>query len=301
MMPFLTEVMYQNLKAASDNEESVHHCKYPVADASLIDRSLSAQTLVDEDLSEDMHALLRLVSLGSAARNSVKIKVRQPLAELRIQPGDERDRRAVERFAEQICEELNMKKVTSHDPKQGPLLQQTIKPNMKNLGPRMGPLLKEVQKALTAADAAAIAEKVGSGQAFELKLTSGETVTVEPTDVIVDVKAAEGWAGLADRKTQLALDTRITEDLQLEGLAREVVRHVQTARKDAGLDMADRIVLYLGTEDATLQSAIDKHRDYIAQETLVSQWAPKPLSGDGVYRTTVKVEGQPLTIELRRA
>src|SRR5437588_908953 len=139
--------MYQSFKPARSGStewpRSVHLCDYPQVD----------EGLIDADLSADMDALLRLVSLGSAARNSVKIKVRQPLAELRVQPGDERDRRAVERFADQICEELNVKKVALHDPAQGPLLRVMVKPNMKTLGPKFGPRLKEVQAALATADA----------------------------------------------------------------------------------------------------------------------------------------------------
>ena len=107
IMPFLTETMYQNLVVrGAEDGASVHLCDYPEVDESLI----------DDDLSADMDALLRLVSLGSAARNTVKIKVRQPLAEMKVQPGDARDRRAVERFADQICEELNVKKVTCTSP-----------------------------------------------------------------------------------------------------------------------------------------------------------------------------------------
>src|SRR5262249_60691511 len=97
---------------------------------------------VGEDLPADMQALLRLVSLGSGARNSVKIKVRQPLAELRVLPGDERERRAIHRFADQICEELNVKAVNVHDPANGPLLVPEVKPNMKSLGPKFGPQLR---------------------------------------------------------------------------------------------------------------------------------------------------------------
>ena len=105
---------------------SVHHLPYPAADETLIDTALSAE----------MDALLGLVTLGSAARNQVKIKVRQPLAEVTIQPGSDVERRAVERFADQICEELNIKKVTIHDPAAGPLLRLQLKPNPKNLGPK---------------------------------------------------------------------------------------------------------------------------------------------------------------------
>src|SRR5262249_32225528 len=159
---------------------SVHLCDFPHVDEALIDAELSA----------DMEALLRLVSLGSAARNTVKIKVRQPLAELRVQPGDERDRRAVERFADQIGGQLHIKKVTLHDPAQGPLLRREVRPNMKTLGPKFGPRLKEVVAALVAADAAAVAEKVQAGEPIELS-TPGGPVMLEPADVIVQERAPE--------------------------------------------------------------------------------------------------------------
>ena len=106
----------------------MHLCDYPAVDESLIDAELSA----------DMDALLRLVTLGSAARNSVKIKVRQPLAELKIQPASDAERRAIDRFADQLREELNIKKVTVHDGGSGPLLATTLKANTKSLGPKAG-------------------------------------------------------------------------------------------------------------------------------------------------------------------
>src|SRR5262249_40221197 len=142
VMPFLSETMYQNLRPGVDEPFSVHLCDYPQANAAL----------EDERLSENMNALLRLVTMGSAARNSVKIKVRQPLAELKVQPGNDAERRAVERFSDLLRDELNIKKVTLHDPKAGPLLRVEVKPNLKTLGPRFGAGLKDVQAAIAAAD-----------------------------------------------------------------------------------------------------------------------------------------------------
>jgi len=311
VMPFLTEAMYQNLKASGVRDQasgssqtsssltprpsplapflaSVHHEPYPETDESLL----------DVQLSEEMDALLRLVSLGSAARNTVKIKVRQPLAELKVQPGDEAERRAIERFADQIKEELNLKKVTLHDPSAGPLLEYDVKPNLKTLGPKLGNRLKEVQKALMSIRPATVLEKVTAGQALELALEGGP-VTLEPADLWVNVKAPPGWAGLADRGTQVVLDTRISEELALEGMAREVVRHVQQARKDADLQMEDRIALYLHAESPKLQAAIEAHREYIASETLVARWAQESV-GEGAHQIEVKVDGLPLRIELRK-
>jgi isoleucyl-tRNA synthetase len=288
VMPFLAETLYQNLITEGQGKVSVHLEPFPQAD----------EALLDVDLSEVMDDLLRLVSLGSAARNIAKIKVRQPLAELRIQPASDADRRAVERFADQIEEELNIKRVVLHDAGAGPLLQYDVKINPKTAGPKLGAQLKVVQTAFVKLDAAAVAARVQAGQSVEVPHPDGP-VTLEPADIWVQTKAPEGWVGLADRGTQVALDTRITEELDLEGLAREVVRHVQQARKNGGLEMEDRIELHLHTDSERLRKAIEVHRDYIAAETLVKRWASESLGKDA-YRVEVKVEGQALIIELRK-
>src|SRR5262245_872699 len=98
VMPFLAETMHRNLLQRTRSPASVHLCDFPEV----------ADSLIDKDLSTDMDALLRLVSLGLAARNEARIKVRQPLAEMRVQPGDDGDSRAVERFGDQLCDELNI-------------------------------------------------------------------------------------------------------------------------------------------------------------------------------------------------
>jgi isoleucyl-tRNA synthetase len=217
---------------------------------------------------------------------------------MKVQPAGDRERRAVERFPGQILEELNVKKVTLHDPAEGALLSQEVKPNMKTLGPKFGPRLKEVQAALAAVPDDLTA-KAQAGAPFELQTKSGP-VTLEPSDVVVQQKAPEGWAGVADRGTQVLIDTRVTPELAREGMARDVIRHVQNTRKEARLEMEDRIALWLDTSSAALREAIEAHRTYIANETLTVHWATAPLNGQA-HRTTVKVEGQPLTIELSKA
>jgi isoleucyl-tRNA synthetase len=299
VMPFLTETMFQNLVAKGDNKgpkesstpESVHQNSFPESDESMI----------DADLSADMEALLRLVSLGSAARNSVKIKVRQPLAEMKVQPADNRDRRAVDRFGDQICEELNIKKVTLHDPAQGPLLRILVKANMKLLGPKFGPRLQEIVSVLAAADGAALAKEMSMGNPIELNCPNG-SVTIEATDLVVELQAPEGGTGVQDRGTTVMIDTRITDQLKLEGIARDVVRHVQELRKKAGLEMEDRIVLHLTTESTKLRQAIDHYRVYVSQETLASGLLIEPGEDlPGGHRSTVKVDGNDLRVELRKA
>jgi isoleucyl-tRNA synthetase len=104
---------------------------------------------------------------------------------------------------------------------------------------------------------------------------------------------------VADKGTEVMLDTRLTTELKQEGLGREVVRLVQDQRKEAGLEPEDRIVLYLGTDSEVLRQAIEANRAYIAGETLAVEWSTVPLKGN-VHRAKVKIEGQELTIELAK-
>jgi isoleucyl-tRNA synthetase len=168
---------------------------------------------------------------------------------------------------------------------------------MKSLGPKFGPRLKEVQTALTTADAAAIAKRVQASEPFELACPGG-AVTLDPADVVIQWQAPDGWAGVADRGTQVLLDTRVTPELVSEGTAREIVRHVQATRKEADLDIADRIALYLGTESAELGQVIATHREAIGSATLTADWSDRPLTSKR-HGTQVKVDGQLLLIELR--
>lgn len=282
VIPFLSETMYQNLVVnthpAGSVAVSVHLCDYPTADESLIDQGLL----------DDMDALRRLVTLGLSARNVAKIKVRQPLAGLVVYSKADADRRAVERFSDQITDELNVKQVTLSD---APLLTREAKLNTRHQG-KFGAHIKDVSAAIAAADASDLAAKVQAGQPFRL----GD-FDLAPDDVVIGVRAAEGFAGVEDRGTEAALDTRLTEALQQEGMARDVIRQVQDLRKKTGLQMEDRITLYLATADESLRRAIEVQWAYIAGETLATKRTESPLDGT----TTAKIEGKELTIGLTKA
>jgi isoleucyl-tRNA synthetase len=288
IMPFLSEVMHRNLSQDLNAPASVHWCEFPKAD----------EAQIDEKLSGDMQALLRLVSLGSAARNTVKIKVRQPLAEMRVQPADDQDRRAVERFGDQICEELNIKQVNLHDAGNGPMLERSVEGNRKNLGPKYGDRLGAILAALAKKnDERDVALSTGKTWTLEVP---GEPVVLAPADVSIKYKSPQDWAGVVDRGTQVMVDTRINTALAEGGMAREVIRHVQELRKKAGLEMEDRIVLYLSTDDPALKSAIANHKAYIMSETLTTVWSDQPLP-EGCATARVEVDGKPLVIQLSKA
>lgn len=286
VVPFLAEVMWRNLRAESD-PESVHLCDYPTADESVI----------DVELSDVMSALLRLVSLGGAARNLAKIKVRQPLAELVVRPTNDATRLAVVRFVDQLRDELNVKGVSLPIDPVPAILTTTVRLNKKSAAAKLGAKLKEAESAL--ADQVAldgghvVAARFRDAGSYHLA-----GVELYTSDIIVEHHGPEGWVGVDDRGTQVMLDTRITPELKAEGLARDVIRLVQDARKSAGLDVADKIALYLGTESDALKQAIAAHRATIAAETQAVEWLDTPPAG--AHTTAVKVDGQPLTIALRR-
>jgi isoleucyl-tRNA synthetase len=277
-VPFVTEAMWRNLRRPSD-PESVHLCDFPHADESLVDQALS----------EDMAAVREVITLGLSARQAVEINVRQPLAELVVSPGSDVHRRATQRFSDLIMDELNVKAVRLHAGCTR-LLTVSAKLNKKTAASKLGAKLKEAEEALARMTA----------EQLDAKPLVVAGVELDSADVVRNYTAAEGWQGAADGGTQVALNTTITEPLRLEGLARETVRQVQSARKDAKLDLLDKIELRLATTSPELATAIAAHRATIATAVQATQWSDSPLTGAGVYTATVEIDGQELTITLRK-
>src|SRR5262245_12712894 len=182
--------MWQNLRAGS-GAESVHLTDYPAPDGSLIDTALS----------QDMDAVLRIVSLGGAARNAAKQKVRQPLAELRVSPGSDADREAVERFPGLITDELNVKCVSLHHGTE-PMLKASAKLNKKTAAAKLGAKLKEAEAALDRMDGRQVEEQL---RAATFTLVG---VPLESADVTIGWLAPDVWAGVVDRGTQVMIDAR---------------------------------------------------------------------------------------------
>jgi isoleucyl-tRNA synthetase len=169
---------------------------------------------------------------------------------------------------------------------------------MKTLGPKFGPRLQEAKAAIEGLPAAVIEKSNRSGTPLEIAMKNGPVMLDAADYYTISFVAEDGWAGVADRGTQVALDTHISEELALEGLAREIVRHVQDARKNAGLEMEDRIALVLSSGSDKLNSAIAAHRDSIATETLTARW-PQQID-NGSVQSDVKIDGQPLQISLAK-
>jgi isoleucyl-tRNA synthetase len=275
-VPFVAETMWRKLNLAGP--ASVHLADYPEPDDSLRDAGLAAE----------MDAVLRIVSLGGAARNIAKQKVRQPLAELVVQSGNDSDRRAVEQYADLIRDELNIKSVRLHAAEK-PLLSAAAKLNMKTAGAKIGANRAAVQAALQAADAVALKAQLRGGP-VEIG-----GVVLDSGDISVEFTAEPGWAGVEEKGTMVSLDGRVTELLKREGLARDTIRLVQEARKAAGLELADKIVLHLGCT-GELAAAVAEHRTAIASAVQATAWSD--VAEGSVSQNTV--DGQPLTVALRK-
>jgi isoleucyl-tRNA synthetase len=220
---------------------------------------------IDEALLESMGVAKAAVDLGRQARASAKIKTRQPLALAHIRARTKSDESAIQRFRSLVLDELNVKEVTIVG-LDAQFIEYALRPNLPRLGPRYGKQMQAVRAALAAADARAVAHSVAAGEPFDVR-ANGQTFKLEPDDVLVDSKSAQGFAFAEGDGMLVALDTRISRDLLLEGLAREVVRAVQEARKQAGLEVSDRIQLRVDAQGDTAE-AIKRFADYIKGETL---------------------------------
>jgi len=268
IVPFVTEVMYQNLVRSVDAEspESVHHCDWPVVD----------ETALDDALVADMALAKQAASLGRAARASANLKLRQPLARATVLiPGGERA--GLKRLAYLVAEELNVKELAFAE-LEAELVDYRLLPDNKLLGPRFGKRFPQVRQALAEVDSAATVGELRTGRPLQLTL-DGETVELSSEEVLILTEPKEGLAVAAEGGVTVAVDTRLDDALRAEGLSRDLVRQLQNLRKEAGFQLEYRITTY-AMGGPVLQDVLDRFGDYVAEETLsVELVAGKPPAG----------------------
>jgi isoleucyl-tRNA synthetase len=267
--PFLADELY----VALTDDVSVHLADWPLATG----RS-------DPALAEQMGAARRLVALGRAARTDARVKVRQPLRRaLLLHPGASLGREALD----EIASELNVKALDDVDTLSG-LMSWTIVPNFRALGPRLGPKVNDVKRALAEADGSALQRRLESDGFIEV---AGERLS--PAEVEVRADRHEEFALADDGGWAVALDLELDDELRREGLARELVRSLNDLRKDVGLDIADRVVLAIDADDA-VWAAADAHRDYVMNEVLAVELTRAP-AGEAHELT---VDGHDITVSI---
>ncbi|MCK5329273.1 MAG: class I tRNA ligase family protein, partial [Candidatus Latescibacteria bacterium] len=283
IMPFFSEEIYRNLTLSDPSTpESVHLCDYPEPN----------ETLLDEVLMEDMASVIRIVSLGRAARKNAGLKVRQPLSEIRVVPKAPEEPGRIERLKGQITEELNVKEVVwVEDPTV--FVDYVIRPNFRLLGAKYGRDLPAIRTAIESLDPEDVAERVEQGSEIVLTL-NGRAVTLLPEEVVVETKPKEGLSVSEEDGYVVALNTELTESLEDEGFARELVHKIQNMRKEAGFEVSDRIALsYRATP--RLEQAIEAFRDYIRAETLCLKFE---TGDEGDFIVSEKMNGQEARIAI---
>jgi isoleucyl-tRNA synthetase len=262
--PFITDYLWGVLRVP-EAPDSVHLASWPSFDPSLIDPALS----------EQMGLVRRLVELGRSARAAASVRTRQPLGRALIGAPGFSELPAPLR--DLIAAELN---VRSADVLSGQLVDYVVKPNFRSLGRRFGALTPTVASAVTAAPASSVAAAVLAGGTFAVAV-DGSPVEIGAEDVIVTQTPRAGWAVATEAGETVALDITVTPELRREGRAREVIRLVQEARKNDGLDVTDRIMLHWSASDPEVAAALTEHAELIAGEVLAVEFAPGYPSGPG--------------------
>ena len=244
--PYISEEIYQNLTGKT----SVHLEDFPKVD----------EELLSKDLEQRMELVRDICSLGRNAREDAAIKVRQPLNFMILPLVDEA---VIENFESIIKEELNIKEIVYKDD-MTEYMDYIVKPNFKVVGKVFGPKMKDFQEAVSKLDINDV-NKIKAGY-FKMNFL-GEEIDVTEDMILTTLKNKKGYCAASNGKTSIVLDTSLTEDLILEGLAREVVRKVQSLRKEADFVITDHINLYYHG-DEMFDKMLESYDEYIKNETL---------------------------------
>ena len=259
LVPFVTEQVWQDVvrPVTPDAAESVHLSAWPTY----------AEAALHPQLDRQVRLARRVVELGRAARAAARVKTRQPLRRALVGSGAYDGLSA--QLRKEVAEELNVGALESLGVGSD-LVDVSAKGNFRKLGKRFGKDTPSVAAAVAGADAAVLAEDLRTTGQAPVQV-EGRTVTVSPDDVIVSERPRAGWSVVNDQGETVALDLELTPALRRAGLAREVVRLVQEARKAAGLDVSDRISLWWRAEGgAELAEAVREHTGLLGDEVLAT-------------------------------
>jgi isoleucyl-tRNA synthetase len=282
--PFLADEIHLNLAGGEaeelgDSPDSVHLRDFPQPD----------ESLADPELEKAMEAVRLTVELGRTARAQAKAKVRQPLRRAVI-VANEAERAAIEASATLVKAELNVKELDFVE-EESELVSYAVKPNYRSLGPRFGKRMPQVAAAVEALDPVHVAEVMADGGQVGINV-DGDEHTIGADEVTLSLQPLEGYEVEAEAGHAVALQLELDDELRREGLAREIVHAVQNARKEAGLEITDRIELRLGGDEELLAAA-RAYESYVAGEVLATEVAYD--AGEGV---TAKLDGRDLRISI---
>jgi isoleucyl-tRNA synthetase len=256
MIPFMTEDIYQNLVRSIDPSalESIHLCDFPVAN----------EAWINKDLEADMEALLKVVVLGRACRNTANIKNRQPIGTMYVKAEKEMD----SFFTDIIADELNVKEVKFADNVES-FISYSFKPQLRTVGPKYGKLLGGIRQALSEIDGVKAMNELRSSGVLKLDI-NGSAVELLEEDLLIETAQTEGYVTETDGDVSVVLDTNLTEELIEEGFVREIISKIQTMRKEAGFEVMDRIRVSVKDND-TITNLMKANQDEIKGEVLAEE------------------------------
>ena len=282
MIPFMTEDIYQNLVRNLDKNapESIHLCDYPVADEKFIDKELEA----------NMDAVLKVVVIGRACRNTANIKTKQPIGNMYIKA----DFTLSEYFDEIIEDELNVKKVTfAEDVSE--FTGYTFKPQLRTVGPKYGKYLKQIQETLASLDGNAAMQELKEKGSIVLDNISDEVVLCEE-DLLISMSQKEGYVADSDNGITVVLDTNLTPELIEEGMVREIISKLQTMRKEADFEVTDRIIVTFEASD-NVNNIFQKYGENIKQVVLADELINVNING---YQKDWKINGEAVSLGVQK-
>ena len=283
MIPFMTEDIYQNLVRNLDPTapESIHLCDFPVAN----------EQHIDKELEDNMEAVLKIVVIGRACRNTANIKTKQPIGKMYVKA----DFALSEYFVEIIEDELNVKSVEFTEDVSA-FTSYTFKPQLRTVGPKYGKYLKQIQQTLASFDGNQAMAKLKAEGALKLDNISDEVVLCEE-DLLISMAQKEGYVSDSEGGVTVVLDTNLTPELIEEGMVREIISKLQTMRKEADFEVTDRIhVTYSGSDK--VGEIFEKYGENIKTVVLADTVTEGMTDG---YQKEWKINGETVLLGVQKA
>ena len=277
--PFVSDRIYRDL---TDGTESVHISQYPAEDE-----------IIDSKLEEQMRIAQDITSMVLSLRRKKNLKVKQPLSQIMIPVLDEEQKQDIEAMSQLIMNEVNVKGIKFVSNEDGVLVKR-VKPDFKKLGPKFGPIMKQLSKLIASMSQKDIVEFEKNG-AFVFDV-DGQAVTIVADDAEVYSEDIPGWLVANSGKLTVALDITVTEELKREGVAREIVNRIQNLRKSRDFEITDRINVKISCGNSIAEAIVD-FKDYISKQVLATEIEVVPSLEEG---ETVQLDEETLQIQIDR-
>lgn len=285
--PYMGEWLYQRLNTVTGKDElSVHISFYPTVE----------ETAINKPLEYKMDLARRITSIVLRIRNKANINVRQPLSRIILPFNDAKDREAIESVKDIILDEVNIKKIDYVKDDSG-IVHKSAKANFPVLGKKVGGLMKATALKIQELSSGDITKFEKTG-ALKIVLDSGEFVNLEGDDIVVIRHGLSGWSVESEDGLTVAADTELTDELIMEGIAREVVNRLQNMRKEANFEVTDRILISVDTVSG-MEESIRSMSGYIKEETLAEDLVFEPLN-EADYTKTWEIDNVDVTFSIKR-